>query len=92
MIPAEPNRNAPLYSGGDGAFRAALTQNLERADQAGHLRAGLCIDDCVTLLFGVIQSLVLRLIVSKNPAVLVQNGERLLDLQLMLFESEGNFS
>lgn len=71
-------------------FRGAVTRELERARLADHLRAGLRTEDCVTLLFGVIQSLVLRLIVTRNPAPLVREGERLLDLQLSFFSREGD--
>jgi hypothetical protein len=69
-------------------FRAALILELEKARSAGHLRAGLGTEDGVTLLFGIIQSLVLHLIVTRNPASLVQDGERLLELQLSLIEGE----
>lgn len=69
-------------------FRAALTLEFENAITAGLFRAGLRTEDGVTLLLGIIQSLALRLIVTRNPASLVQDGERLLDLQLSLFAGE----
>ncbi len=71
------------------AFRMSLTRNIEMAQAAGHLRAGLSAEDAATLLFGIIQSLVLRLIVTRNATLLVQDGARLLDLQLTLFMNEG---
>lgn len=71
-------------------FRSALTASLERAQAEGQFRKSLSTQDAAMLVFGIIQSLVLRLIVSRNPAVLVQDGERLLDLQLLLFSDEGS--
>ena len=67
-------------------FRTAMTLCLEKLRPVGGLRT----EDCVTLLFGVIQSLVLRLIVSRDPSQLVDQGERLLDLQLSLLKLEGD--
>ncbi|MCK0126261.1 TetR/AcrR family transcriptional regulator [Gelidibacter sp. F2691] len=71
-------------------FRAAVTQALERIRTAGQMRAGLSTDDSEMLVFGIIQSLILRLIVTRDPAPLVPDGKRLLDLQLMLFSDEGS--
>lgn len=73
-----------------GEFRSAATRELEQARAAGDLRDGLRTDDGITLVFGVIQSLVLRLIVTRDPAPFVQEGQRLLDLQLSLFVGEGD--
>lgn len=73
-----------------GEFRGAMTREVEAARAAGHLRANLAVDDGVMLLLGIIQSLVLKLIVTRNPAPLVQDGERLLDLQLSLFANQGD--
>lgn len=70
-------------------FRAALLGCFERAQLAGQLRAGLPINDGVTLVFGIIQSLVLRLIVTRDATLLIADGERLLHLQLTLFKGEG---
>lgn len=72
-----------------GALRASLKQHLEHAIEAGETREGLHAEDAVMLLFGVIQSLALRLIVTRDTAHLVRDGERLLQLQLTLFASEG---
>lgn len=71
-------------------FRTALTVALERAQAAGQFSRALRTEDAAMLVFGVLQSMMLRLMVSRNPAVLVQDGERLLDLQLTLFSREGN--
>lgn len=72
------------------AFRDALNEQFEQARLAGEFRDGLGTQDGVTLLFGIIQSLVLRLIVTRNTACLVIDGERLLDLQLSLFSANQN--
>lgn len=71
------------------AFRMAVTRSFEMAQSSGHLHARLRPEDGVMLLFGIIQSLVLLLIITRNTATLLQDGERLLDLQLMLFTGEG---
>lgn len=70
-------------------FRTALTMSFEQARIAGKFRADLHTEDAVMLLFGIIQSLVLRLIVGRDPTLLVQDGERLLALQLTLFSNQG---
>jgi AcrR family transcriptional regulator len=72
------------------SFRSALTLSLANARTAGQIRADLCTDDGVMLVFGIIQSLMLRLIIGRDPAFLVKDGARLLDLQLSLFFVEGN--
>lgn len=71
-------------------FRAALTGCFKVAQKKGHLRTEIHPEDGVMLLFGIIQSLVLRLIVTRNITPLLQDGERLLDLQLKLFANKGN--
>ncbi|WP_022705117.1 TetR/AcrR family transcriptional regulator [Pseudorhodobacter ferrugineus] len=73
-----------------GEFREALRGKLSDASKAGHLHHGLEIGDAEMLVFGVIQSLVLRLMVTRNPTLLEQDGERLFDLQLALMKTEGN--
>ena len=73
-----------------GRFRAAIASQLEEARRADQLRGGLNVDDGVALLFGVIQSLVLRLIVTRDLTRLLQDGERLIDLQLRLFAGQGD--
>ncbi len=73
-----------------GEFREALRRKLTAAGKAGQLRSGMDIGDAEMLVFGVIQSLVLRVIVTRKPALLEQDGKRLLDLQLALMKTEGN--
>ena len=72
-----------------GAFRLALVSNVKAAINAGHFRADLDENDAATLIFGVIQSLVLRMMVTRKPAILMQDGPRLLDLQLTGFAPTG---
>ncbi|EPX77176.1 TetR/AcrR family transcriptional regulator [Litoreibacter arenae] len=94
MVTRDPSGNLATtrrgIQGAMNALRACLKQHLESAISAGDLREDLHAEDAVMLLIGVIQSLALRLIVTRDPAHLVQDGERLLDLQLMLLASEGN--
>lgn len=71
-------------------YRATLALCFEQVRAAGCLREGLRIEDGVALIFGIIQSLVLRLIVTRDPQFIEQEGGRLLDMQLMLFNPEGN--
>lgn len=71
------------------AFRAALYQHLNAANTGGQLRKGIPTADGVMLIFGIIQSLVLRLILTRNPKIIEHDGERLLDLQLALLGHEG---
>lgn len=73
-----------------GIFRRAAAQQLEQARATGELRRGVQTDDGITLVFGVIQSLALRLILTRDPAPLLREGARLLDLQLSLFTGEGD--
>ena len=71
------------------AFRVALVTNIRAAINAGDFRAGLDENDAATLIFGVIQSLVLRMMVTRNPAILTKDGQRLMDLQLAGFTPTG---
>jgi AcrR family transcriptional regulator len=88
MVARDPNGTlAPLrqpINTAMAAYRAALAANLLAAQEAGYLRAEIEVPDGVTLLFGIVQSLVLRLIVTRSPAIIDREGERLFDLQLAL--------
>ena len=70
-------------------FRAALVKTFEAGQLSGELTAPLTATDGVTLLIGIIQGIVLRLIVSRDPAPLVGDGARLFDLQIELMSNEG---
>lgn len=71
-------------------YRLALIQSFETAQTMGYLRAGILAADGVMLLIGIIQSLVLRLIVSRDTSTLLTDGKRLFDLQISLLSEEGN--
>ncbi len=73
-----------------GQVRAVLAEDLGQAKQAGQLRPDLGIEESVALLFGVIQGMILRLILRRDPASLVQDGTHLLDLQLSLLSGAGD--
>lgn len=67
------------------AFSAALEADVKAAVADGQFRADLNTPDATSLIFGVIQSLVLRMLVSRNSSILTTDGARLLDLQLAGF-------
>jgi len=71
-------------------FRTAMARWFELAQAAGQIRTELRPDDGGMLLFGIIQSLVLRLIVTRDATMLVDDGARLLDLQFSLFTHKGH--
>lgn len=71
-------------------FRSALAQFFEAAQAEGHLSRMLSAEDGVMLLFGIIQSLVLRLIITRNTTPLLNDGQRLFDLQIKLLSEERN--
>lgn len=70
-------------------FRSALIHAFEAGQAKGHLRASVPAADGVTLLLGIIQSLVLRLIVSRSTTPLLSDGARLFDLQITLLSNKG---
>ncbi len=72
------------------AFRIAMETNVETAVKNGIFRATLNAKDATTLIFGVIQSLILRMMVTRNPDIITKDGERLLDLQLAGFSKTGD--
>ncbi|MDQ7069602.1 MAG: TetR/AcrR family transcriptional regulator [Rhodobacterales bacterium] len=66
-------------------FRGALVGAVIAAIETGSFRRDIAPKDAETLIFGVIQSLVLRLMITRNTAILLEDGPRLLDLQLSGF-------
>lgn len=66
-------------------FRGTLVAAVIAAIESGEFRDNIAAKDAATLIFGVIQSLVLRLMVTRNTAILLEDGARLLDLQLSSF-------
>ncbi|WIY23660.1 hypothetical protein [Parasedimentitalea psychrophila] len=67
------------------AFFKALTSAVKDAQTGGCLCAETAPQDIATLIFGIIQSLVLRLLVTRDPSLLLSDGKRLLELQLSAF-------
>lgn len=66
-------------------FRNALIANARTAVAEGIFRADIDAKDAATLIFGIIQSLVLRMLLTRDPAILLADGERLLNLLLSGF-------
>ncbi len=66
-------------------LRGALVDNVRAAVREGIFREALDPADAATLLLGIIQSLVLRMLMGRDPQILMQDGERLLNLQLAGF-------
>lgn len=73
-------------------YQQALAREFLNAQNMGQLPNTMKPDDYLGLLFGVIQGVVLRTIVSHDPALLLRDGERLLDLQLSLFTTQSGKS
>nr|WP_306264657.1 TetR/AcrR family transcriptional regulator [Pararhizobium sp. IMCC3301] len=72
-------------------FRKVLARNVAAAVAQGIFRRDLNPNDASTLILGIIQSLVLRMLLTRDPEVLMQDGERLLNLLLSGFaQLEGN--
>ncbi|WP_457646577.1 TetR/AcrR family transcriptional regulator [Profundibacter sp.] len=68
-----------------GKFRNAIEEEVKAAVADGTFRKNLDPTDAAALIFGVIQSLVLRMLVTRKPEILAKDGERLLELQLSGF-------
>lgn len=71
-------------------FFHELTGAIENAQDVGSLRKDSAANDIATLFLGIIQSLVLRMLVTRDPSILLKDGERLLDLQLSAFAQTGD--
>jgi AcrR family transcriptional regulator len=67
------------------AFQKALAGFCATAQADGALRGDIDARDLTALIMGVLQSLVLRLVLARDPSVLVNDGRRLLTLQLAAF-------
>ncbi len=70
-------------------FRQTLTALVRAAATERPYRADLDAGDASALIFGIIQSLALRMLLSRNPSILLENGERLLNLLLSGFTQQG---
>lgn len=92
MLARDPNsENAvlreamrPLMS----EFQTVLIGFCAAAQETGELRADINARDMASLFMGVLQSLVLRLLLTRDVSTLMEDGVRLLDLQLSAFERE----
>lgn len=71
-------------------FRDNLIEAIRQAQSAGHFRADIDASDGATLIFGTIQGLVLRVLLTRDPEIMLREGERLLDLQLSLLTENGD--
>lgn len=72
-----------------GRFRNALITDIRAAVDQGTFRTDLSAVDAAALIFGVVQSLVLQMLISRNPATLLEDGERLFMLLLAGFMETG---
>ncbi|MCF6305067.1 MAG: TetR/AcrR family transcriptional regulator [Rhodobacteraceae bacterium] len=70
-------------------FQRELTRNVQQAIKDKVFHDTLNPQDAALLIIGVIQSSVLRMIVTGNPAILQKDGPRLLDLLLAGFIRKG---
>lgn len=73
-------------------FRDNLIDTIRQAQSTGRFRADIGAADGATLIFGIIQGLVLRLLLTRDPEILLREGERLLDLQFSLLTENGDSS
>ena len=71
-------------------FREALVNTIREAQSVDRFRSDISAEDGATLIFGIIQGLVLRLLLSRDPEILLRDGNRLLELQLSLFTEYGD--
>jgi len=72
------------------AYRTTIQTEVKSAIQSGQFRATLAPTDATTLIIGVVQSLVLRMMVSRNLDTLTADGARLIDMQLAGFSATGD--
>jgi AcrR family transcriptional regulator len=63
-------------------LRGLMVELVGAAQDRGVLRHDIAARDIVTLIIGIVQGLVLRMIVSRDPSSLSAEGERLYDLQI----------
>jgi AcrR family transcriptional regulator len=71
-------------------FSADLVANVSAAQKQHLFRNDFAAADGAALIFGIIQSLVLRMMMNRNPSMLVPEGERLVNLQLTGFARAGD--
>ncbi len=71
-------------------FHRALTRHVELGQKQNHYRKNIIATDAATLVLGLVQSLVLRSLISRDLEILNNDGERLLDLLLAGFAQQGD--
>jgi len=71
------------------AFQNAVVDAIREARVEKILRPDINAADLATLILGIIQSLVLRLLVARDSTILLRDGKRLLELQLSVFVEPG---
>lgn len=71
-------------------LRELMVDLIRQSQDNGEIRADIAATDITTLVMGVMQSLVLRMIVSRDPSTLVAEGERLFDLQIGTLAPRGH--
>lgn len=93
IMVARPEKGAQFVQTGlqasMGKFSKAILGAIKDAQGAGAFRTGIDPQDVATLIMGVIQSLVLRLLITHDSSVLLRDTDRLLDLQLSTFTRQG---
>jgi len=88
--PSEGQRTSlTQISASMSGFRDNLIDTIRQAQSTGGFRADIGAADVATLIFGIIQGLVLRLLLTRDPEVLLRESARLLDLQLSLLAGNG---
>lgn len=70
-------------------FQQTLTSMIDAGQINGTIRSDIDARDLTALVMGVTQSLILRMLISRNPDILLKDGERLLELQLSTFTRQG---
>jgi len=92
MLARDPNSADAVVRVAMQARMAAFQHTLLRLCEAGQAEGALTTDidprDLAALIMGVLQSLILRLLLTRNPGLPVEDGERLLALQIAAFERQ----
>lgn len=89
IMVARPQKGAQFVQTGlqesMSQFTNAILTTIRRAQEVGILRVDIDAQDISTLILGIVQSLVLRSLITNDPSVLLKDSGRLLDLQLSVF-------
>lgn len=89
MVMRDPSeaqrRSVSQIKAGVAGLQDAVTAAIRDMIAGGRFRSDLDADDATTLILGILQGLALRLLLTHDAENLLNDGERLLDLQLSLF-------